>query len=132
MKNFLAFAALAALTCVAQAADDSSKKSPPVKPCTIRSASTGAFFDLSSLHLVHPSKESKSSKFESEHSWSARGYDYGANFTLNICGPVVEQLDDVEGIKNSQTKNISAYYTKDKKTYSIGYVYVDCEYCDVC
>jgi cation-dependent mannose-6-phosphate receptor len=119
MKCIHAFAAFAAISSVAQAADDS-KKSPPVKPCTIRSASTGAFFDLSSLHLVPPSKDSKSSKLESEQSWSARGYDFGANFTLNICGPVVEALDDVEGIKSSMRKNVSAYYTKDKKTYSIG------------
>jgi len=90
------------------------------KPCTIRSPSTGSFFDLNPLHLLPLSKDSKPSKLESEHSWTAKGYDYGANFTLNICGPVVEDLDHVEGIKSSMWRNVSAYYMKGKDAFSIG------------
>lgn len=117
MKLFSTVAALAAFTTVL--AED--KSAPPLKPCTIRSPSTGAFFDLSSLRLEPPAKDSKVTKGESTQSWSARGYDYGANFTMNICGPVVEKLEDVEGVRSSLWKNVSAYYIKDKKTYSIGY-----------
>lgn len=54
-------------------------------------------------------------------SWHARGYDYGANFTLNICAPVVEKLDKVEGIEDDRKANISGFYMKDDKVFSIGY-----------
>ncbi|KAI5310264.1 Cation-independent mannose-6-phosphate receptor CI-MPR [Ascosphaera atra] len=39
---------------------------------------------------------------------------------MNICAPVIENLNAVEGVDESNWKNISAYYTKDGKTYSIG------------
>jgi cation-dependent mannose-6-phosphate receptor len=117
MKFFSTVAAIAAFTTVLA----EEKTAPPLKPCTIRSPSTGAFFDLSTLRLEPPAKDSKVAKGESVNSWPARGYDYGANFTLNICGPVVEELKDVQGVKSSLWKNVSAYYVKDKKTYSIGY-----------
>jgi len=107
---------------IAGAAADEKTKEKPVKPCTIRSPSSGAFFDLNSLHIQPPSKDSKSSKKDDKpESWHAKGYDYGANFTLNICGPVVEELDDVVGVHKSLWKNTSAFYTVGKRTYSIGY-----------
>jgi cation-dependent mannose-6-phosphate receptor len=49
-----------------------------------------------------------------------RGYDYGANFTVNFCAPVVENLTDVVGIEESRWQNVSAFYEKEGKTYSIG------------
>jgi len=119
MKLPYTLAALAVFTAVF--ADD--KKTTPLKPCTIKSTSTGSFFDLSPLHLEQPAKDAKASKGERDHSWTALGHDYGANFTMNFCGPVVEKLDDVEGVRESMWKNISAYYTKGKHTYSIGYDY---------
>jgi cation-dependent mannose-6-phosphate receptor len=61
-------------------------------------------------------------KDDREESWHSRGYDYGANFTINICGPVIETLDDVVGIEKERRQNVSAYYTMDGKTYSIGCV----------
>jgi cation-dependent mannose-6-phosphate receptor len=61
-------------------------------------------------------------KGDREESWHSRGWDYGANFTINICAPVIEELDDVVGIEKERRQNVSAYYTMDGKTYSIGYV----------
>ncbi len=50
----------------------------------------------------------------------ARGWDLGFNFTLNICGSVVKPVDDVVGLGESQARNVSAYYEKGGKVYSIG------------
>jgi cation-dependent mannose-6-phosphate receptor len=149
MKLFLASAAalsllstaLATATAAAAASDADTKKpkQPVPKPCTIRSESTGAFFDLTSLNVTRPAKDSggsgsgssssKSSLSSSAagkdaatvESWHSRGYDYPANFTLNICGPVVEELGHVEGLSADAAKNVSAFYTSPAgKTYSMG------------
>jgi cation-dependent mannose-6-phosphate receptor len=110
-----------ALSAIGSTADEKSKEKQ-LKPCTIRSPSSGAFFDLRSLYIQPPSKDSKSSKKDDKlESWHARGYDYGANFTLNLCGPVVEELDDVVGVSKSLLEDVSAFYTRGRKTYSIGY-----------
>jgi len=115
MKFFYACVVLA-LSTAGAAADER-------KPCTIRSPSSGAFFDLNSLNIQPPGKNSKPLKKDDKlESWHAKGYDYGANFTLNICGPVVEELDDVVGVSKSYWKNISAFYTIGEDTYSIWYV----------
>lgn len=122
MKLPIAFAALAlaAATTAAAATDD--KKASPLKPCTIRSTSSGSFFDLSSLRL-EPAKDAKKlGKNEANESWPAMGYDYGANFRLNFCGPVVEEVKDVDGVESALWKNVSAYYQKGGKTYSMGFV----------
>jgi cation-dependent mannose-6-phosphate receptor len=120
MKFLYACAALA-LTSAAAAADDKKSKQPPPKPCTIHSTSTGGFFDLNSLYVELPKKDAKPVKKEAQtESWHARGYDYGANFTLNFCGPVVEELDRVEDVDKSLWRNVSAYYTMNRKTYSMG------------
>lgn len=113
----------------ALAADDNNKaKEKPLKPCTIRSPSSGAFFDLNSLHINPPGEDAR--KDDHIESWHARGYDYGHNFTLNFCGPVVEELDDVEGVSKSLWKNVSAFYTVGSTTYSIGYVFSNTERTD--
>ncbi|KAF2160479.1 hypothetical protein M409DRAFT_70443 [Zasmidium cellare ATCC 36951] len=88
------------------------------KPCTITSPSSGAFFDLTSLQLLDP-KESKA-KHPREHSWNATGYDLGYNFTINVCGPVIEPIEDVVGVDKALWKNVSAYYKQDGKIYSLG------------
>lgn len=104
----------------AATSDDKKTKEPVLKPCTIRSPVSGAFFDLSSLSL-HPPKDIKDvKKGEVLESYHVKGQDYGANFTINFCAPVVEDLSDVEGVERKLAQNVSAYYTIGKKTYSIG------------
>ena len=103
-----------------QAAD--SKDSIPTKPCTVDSPSSGLHYDLNTI-TVPPLDDGKQLHKDSRNeSWHAKGYDYGANFTLNFCAPVIEELDDVVGVKEELYRNVSAYYTLDGKTYSIGYV----------
>ena len=105
----------AILTTPLLASSASVAPSPTPKPCQIRSPSTGSFFDLRPLELHRknppPSGDSASPNttkpLESYHS---RGYDYPANFTLNICGAVLEDLADVDGVPKSLVANISAYY----------------------
>ncbi|KAL2402869.1 hypothetical protein ABEF93_005510 [Exophiala dermatitidis] len=91
---------------------------PPPKPCTIHSPSTGSFFDLRPLQLKVDGTKYQVASNESYH---VKGYDYPANFTMNFCGPVVENLDDVEGIPTTKIANVSAFY-KDHRgdIYSIG------------
>jgi len=107
-----------ALPALAASSSDDSKGSHAA--CTIRSPTSGAFFDLNPLHVTLPSDPKKVAKDARTESWPARGYDYGANFTINFCGPVVEDLKDVVGIEESMWKNVSAFYEFDGKTYSIG------------
>ena len=75
-------------------------------------------------HELFTDKELEKHKDDPEpyvaHSWHARGHDYGANFTVNFCAPVVETLENVEGVDRSLWANVSAYYEKDGRTYSIG------------
>lgn len=107
--------ALAALT---KAASDD--KVP--QPCTAHSSNTGTFFDLSTLSLSAPSEDDKESdKKVKTDSWHSSGWDYKANFTLNICAPVLENVHDVVGVKEQAWRNVSAYYEKQGKIYSIGY-----------
>ena len=100
----------------AAASDD---KTAPMDPCTIAST-TGSFYDLRSLSLIPPQDGKKPGKNEKTESWHARGYDYKSNFTLNVCAPVVEELDDVVGIDKGHYQNISAFYEFGSKTYSLG------------
>lgn len=94
-------------------------QSPKIsKPCTITSPNSGLTFDLSSIAIYQPND----SHAERTHSWHARGYDYGYNFTLNFCAPVVEPLTDVVGIDEQRWPSVSAYYTRNGKNYSIGWV----------
>ncbi|ERF72640.1 hypothetical protein EPUS_05694 [Endocarpon pusillum Z07020] len=94
---------------------------PPPKPCTIHSPSTGSYYDLRplDLSLAQQSTPSKSKDLRTD-SWHAKGYDYPANFSLNICGPVIESLADVDGIPASRWKNVSAFYRLASTTHSIG------------
>jgi hypothetical protein len=116
-------AALALSVCSTSSAasastDDKKAKQPPSKPCTIRSPSSGLFFDLNALSM-QPPKDAKDK--DAVESWHVKGYDYGSNFTLNFCAPVVEDIGVVEGVDEALWKNVSAFYTAGKKTYSIGY-----------
>lgn len=100
-------------------AASSDTKIPDPEPCTIHSSLSGSFYDVRPLNLTLTGTKTQSATNESYHS---RGYDYGTNFTINICGPVVEELDDVYGVPKKQWSNVSAFY-KDPKfdtIYSIG------------
>nr|OQO15955.1 hypothetical protein B0A51_16157 [Rachicladosporium sp. CCFEE 5018]OQO21583.1 hypothetical protein B0A51_13341 [Rachicladosporium sp. CCFEE 5018] len=91
----------------------------PVSPCATRSPSSGAFFDLQPLHILPPA-ESKL-KHPRHVSWNTTGYDYGYNFTLNFCGPVLEEIKDVVGVERGLWQNVSAYYkTGDGDIFSLG------------
>lgn len=103
------------------AADSSSKDAQ--KPCTVRSPTTGAYFDLNAISLSPPEMKEgrKVHKDDRTESWHARGHDYPANFTINICAPVIEDVKDVVGVEKSRWKNVSAFYELNGKIYSIGY-----------
>jgi hypothetical protein len=85
-------------------------------PCVARSPTTGLYFDLNAISLSPPEmKDGKLSKDARITSWYARGHDYPANFTINICAPVIENVTDVVGIEASRWKNVSAYYERNDK-----------------
>jgi cation-dependent mannose-6-phosphate receptor len=92
----------------------------PLKPCTAISPTTDRFFDLNPLHRTPPDESSKKKKEGDEGSWHARGHDYGANFTINFCGPVVEELNNVQDLDKDVWRNVSAYYEKGNKQYALG------------
>lgn len=121
MRHQLPAALLSLLSTTAFAAD-----SKEVKPCQIFNPSNGKSYDLNTI-TVQPLKDHKKAhKDDRGESWHARGYDYETNFTMNFCAPVIENLEDVVGVKEDLWKNVSAFYTHDKKTYSIGYVLGEC------
>lgn len=96
--------------------------SEPPKPCTILHPFTGAYYDLNAI-AVQPLVDHKPAhKDDRTESWHSRGWDYGTNFTVNFCRPVIEDITDVVGVDDSLWKNISAYYKHGGKVYSIGYV----------
>jgi hypothetical protein len=97
----------------------SAAESKPWKPCTVRSPTTDRFFDLNPIHRK-PAEEGKKKKEGEEGSWHAKGHDYGANFTINFCGPVVEELDHVVDLDKDVWKNVSAFYELEDKVYAIG------------
>ena len=105
-----------------QAADSKSPKAH--LPCTVTSPS-GSFYDLNPIAVQPLVDGKKAHKDDREESWKAKGYDYGSDFKLNICAPVIEELENVVGVDEKLWRNVSAYYTKGKKTYSIGYVVHD-------
>lgn len=96
-------------------------------PCVARSPVSGLYFDLSAISLSPPKFKNgkKVSPEARDTSWHSKGHDYPANFTLNICAPVIEDIKDVVGVESNRWKNISAYYERDGKIYSIGY---DCSF----
>ncbi|KAK1756290.1 mannose-6-phosphate receptor binding domain-containing protein [Echria macrotheca] len=114
---------LLALAAVAFAEDKETKSTTSttstVTPCVATSTS-GAFFDLRPDTAVVVEEGAKTPKGAPTTDYLARGYDYGTNFTLNICGAVVKKVEDVEGVEKASWKNISAHYTMKGKVYSLG------------
>jgi cation-dependent mannose-6-phosphate receptor len=116
--------ALAALVGVAFAADKdpaktTSSATPIVTPC-VATATSGAFYDLRPDVAVVVAEGAKPPRGALTEDYLARGYDYGSNFTLNICGAVVKKVEDVVGIDKPLWKNISAHYEAKGKVYSLG------------
>lgn len=138
---YMPLSALLSLIPSSALAADSEK---PLDPCTIINPLNGAFYDLNTI-AVQPLKDHKTAhKDDRDESWHARGYDYGKNFTINFCAPVIETLEDVVNVPKSLWKNVSAYYTDGESIYSIGQAstepvfrgrklvlnYTDGSYCD--
>lgn len=99
------------------AADD---KTPTATACTAISTKGGSFFDLRPDIAVAPKKDGKSKRGPSA-DYEVKGYDYGYNFTLNICEAVINTPQEVVGIESSLYKNISAYYKTEKgDVFSLG------------
>ncbi len=120
-RAFLLVTALAATALAADKTASSTTSSVTVEatPCVAHSAS-GAFYDLRPDTALIAEKDGKLAKGVPTVDYLARGYDFGYNFTLNICGPVVKPVDDVVGLRESEYKNVSAYYKKGDKVYSLG------------
>lgn len=107
-----------------RAASDPTNPKETLSPCVARSPTTGLYFDLNGISLSPPELKDgeKARKHARKDSWHARGHDYGANFTINFCAPVLENLKDVVGVEKARWKDVGAFYVKDEKTYSLGYV----------
>ena len=119
MRSTISFQAiLATLLGAASASDD---PTTTYTACTASSTS-GAFYDLRADIAAKPPADG--SKPEYAHAptedYHVRGHDYGRNFTLNICAPVVDTPPEVSGLKEELWANVSAYYTFKGETYSVG------------
>ncbi|KAJ4303985.1 Cation-independent mannose-6-phosphate receptor CI-MPR [Collariella sp. IMI 366227] len=100
----LAFATLATLSSAAP--DNESTKPSSTASSTTASATgcvatsaAGAFFDLRPDTAVLVTEGEKPPKGVPTEDYIARGWDFGSNFTLNICDPVVKKVKDVEGVE---------------------------------
>jgi len=119
--------ALAVSAGIAHAEDETPTKSTAtsttstavVTPCVATSTS-GAFYDLRQDTAVWVAEGDTPPRGARTEDYLARGYDYGYNFTLNICGAVVKGVDDVVGVEKSLWRNVSAYYEHKGKIFSIG------------
>ncbi|KAF4983086.1 hypothetical protein FZEAL_1415, partial [Fusarium zealandicum] len=90
-----------------------------IPECTATShTGSGGFFDLRPDMAVVSDEHTK--KYAVTKDYFSKGYDYGKNFTLNICGAVVDPIDDVVGVDTSLWQNVSAYYMERGQVISIG------------
>lgn len=105
-----------------KASTTSSTKTAVATPCVATHSSTGSFFDLRPDMAAAQKDGKKHHKGAptADYTWS-RPSDWPYNFTMNICAPVVEGVEDVVGVDESLWQNISAYYEADEKIYSLGY-----------
>ncbi|KAI0105463.1 mannose-6-phosphate receptor binding domain-containing protein [Nemania sp. FL0031] len=115
LLSFIAF------TSTAVAAD--AEPTTTTTACTASSTS-GAFFDLRADAAIKPKPDGSRpshSRGAPLADYKARGFDYGSNFTLNICNAVVEPIEPVKDIEESKWQNISAYYVSQGDYYSLGF-----------
>ena len=104
----------------AVASSDPPTTTSHVPACTATSSTgSGAFFDLRPDTAILPNSKG-SSKYGVTKDYFAKGHDYGKNFTMNICGAVVDPVSDVVGLSAGTWANVSAYYQKNGEVYSIG------------
>ncbi|THC97020.1 hypothetical protein EYZ11_003524 [Aspergillus tanneri] len=103
------------------ATSDSSNSKNALSPCVARSPTSGLYYDLNAISISPPDPDNGKSRKGARHeSWHAKGHDYHANFTLNICAPVLENIKNVVGVDSERWQNVSAYYEKGGRIYSIG------------
>ncbi|KAJ5820526.1 hypothetical protein N7474_006117 [Penicillium riverlandense] len=112
---------LSSLATSTLAASDSSRLNENT-PCVARSPSSGLYFDLRAISLFPPELKNgeRIDQDARNESWYCKGHDYAANFSINVCEPVIEELTEVVGVDPSRWKNISAYYEQDGEIYSLG------------
>lgn len=115
----LPYAALVLTLALPGMSEEDKKSKPSTDPCTIASSS-GSYFDLRSLTILPVEEGTKPTKNQRVDSWHAKGYDYAANFSLNICAPVTEKLENVQGVEKNLWKDIGAYYEVGSKQFSLG------------
>ncbi|KAK4123105.1 mannose 6-phosphate receptor domain-containing protein [Parathielavia appendiculata] len=115
----LAILSLASIAVADDATKTTISSTPAITPC-VATSTNGAFFDLRPDAAVVVQKDEKPPKGVPTEDYVAKGWDYGSNFTLNICNPVVKRVDDVVGVDKALWKNISAYYETKGKVHSLG------------
>lgn len=74
------------------------KEDDKLEPCTARHPTTKEFYDLRGLARSPDEKNAAD--------WHANGHDYGSNFTINICAPLIEAPSSL----TKGGKNVSAMY----------------------
>lgn len=118
---FLLGSLVAVTPTTAAPSDEKPTTTTTATPC-MASSTSGAFYDLRPDIAVKPAADGSKPPFYGmpEDDYHARGWDYGRNFTLNICEPVVTPPESVIGVKEELWRNISAYYTSKGDTYSLG------------
>lgn len=123
-----AYPAISSLLVLASPAIASNAEPSTTTTACTASTTSGSFFDLRPDAAI----KAKSDGSRPSHSrraplsdYKVRGYDYGANFTLNICNAVVEPIENVKGIEESKWQNISAYYDFEGDHYSLGFQSAD-------
>jgi cation-dependent mannose-6-phosphate receptor len=91
---------------------------PPKKSldaeCTVASPHSENFFDLTKLWRTS----------DSGSDWIIKGQDYGTNFTMNICAPVLSNTKSAVGLSNEEQSTVGAFYEKDGDLNLIGFIYV--------
>ena len=76
--------------------------------CTT-SSPTGEFYDLRPLM--------------SKDDYIVNGYDYGRNFSINVCKPVNFEHENLSRVKNPHANISGVYSSENGKSFSIGYVF---------
>jgi len=121
----LLLAALAVLNAAPALADDTPDKTVSsttsvITPCVATSTS-GAFYDLRpDIAVAVRQGEKPPVRGVNSEDYLARGYDLGYNITLNICSAIAKKVDDFVGIDEALWRNVSAYYERNGKVYSLG------------
>src|SRR4051812_22355613 len=104
-QALLALAALAGVACAEDKAATKSVSTTATSTATacVATSTSGSFFDLRpDVAVIADEKTKKSTRTED---YLARGWDYGSNFTMNICGAVVKGVEDAVGVDKALWRN---------------------------